>query len=255
MNANPGAQDPNQNQNPYAQNPGGFQPQYNYNTGSNTNQQGGASYGYGHQPVPPQPQAPQPQANPYGNYGAPAQPQAANPYGMPAATPGMDPMGANPMGAGQMGGAFSPPPPPPVDPGDPNYNFGAKMQDFKTEVQLPPHSLNLDNALFLNLLAGSISLTKDEKKKIIESIPRLRQAQVDELIRIFQEERSKFQELSQKHSTQLKKLEAQHWQDWLDIEMEVKAERKNKEEAAKLEDLKQKFGLDMPKENEDRTGL
>ena len=58
------------------------------------------------------------------------------------------------------------------------------MQEFKTTIVIPPHSISFDENKFLNLLAGSISLTKDEKKKIIDSIPKLRQDQVDELMRI-----------------------------------------------------------------------
>lgn len=129
------------------------------------------------------------------------------------------------------------------DPGDPNYVFGAAMQHFKTTIKLPKHSLSFDEVKFLNLLAGSISLTKDEKKRIIDSTPKLRQDQVDELMRIFEEERSKFVELSAKHSTQLKKLEQEHAADWKDLEIAYHSEKKANEDAGKAEDIRKQLGL------------
>ena len=110
-------------------------------------------------------------------------------------------------------------------------------------MQVPAHNLQVDEQKFLHLLAGSISLTKDEKKRIIESMPKLRQEQVDELIRIFEEERQKFAELSAKHVDQLKKLEKQHWADWQDIELEQKAGEKTKEDEAKADEIRKNLGL------------
>jgi hypothetical protein len=127
--------------------------------------------------------------------------------------------------------------------GDPNYVFGARMQTFTTTIKLPAHNLNLDDAKFLNLLAGSISLRRDEKKRIIDSIPKLRQEQVDELIRIFEEERSKFVELSSKHGAQLKKLEDEHMADWRDIELLEKQAAQASDEQAKAEEIRKQLGL------------
>lgn len=130
---------------------------------------------------------------------------------------------------------------PPAD--DPNYRFGAQMESFSTTIKLPAHALNLDESKFLSLLAGSISLTRDEKKKIIDSVPKLRQEQVDELMRIFEEERSKFIELSPKHGAQLKKLELEHLADWRDIELMFKAESKSQEDDQAAADLRKQLGL------------
>ena len=117
------------------------------------------------------------------------------------------------------------------------------MKNFTTTVKLPAHSLNVDEDKFLNLLAGSISLTREEKKKIVDSIPKLRQAQVDELIRIFEEERAKFIELSPKHGAQLKKLEDEHHADWRDIELMYKQEAQGQEEAQEADDIRKQLGL------------
>lgn len=191
----------------------------------------------GVQPVPVQPSYPASQAPASAaqapQYGAPNDAQAFG--GAPIPPP---PAGAAPMSGmmGDQGQAAEPP-------GDPNYVFAAKMKDFTTTITLPAHSLKFDENRFINLLAGSISLSKDEKKKIIESISKLRQEQVDELIRIFDEERAKFIELSSKHSAQLKKLEAEHHADWRDLEMEVKAATQKEEESAKAEEIRKQLGL------------
>lgn len=148
---------------------------------------------------------------------------------------GMGPGMGHGMGGTQPGAA--------QPPFDPNYKFGAKMASFTTSIKVPAHELSFDEDKFLNLLAGSISLTKDEKRKIIDSIPKLRQAQVDELIRIFEEERSKFIELSSKHGAQLQKLEVEHAADWKDLEIECKSEAQGKEDASKAEDIRKQLGL------------
>lgn len=137
---------------------------------------------------------------------------------------------------------MQPPPPPPEDTTPANYQIGRHLPDI-IAIEIPAHELNFDEQLFLHLLAGSISLTKDEKKRIVESIPKLRQEQVDELIRIFEEERRKFAELSAKHVDQLKKLEKQHWEDWQDIEMTQKASEKKGKDDAQADEIRKKLGL------------
>jgi hypothetical protein len=190
-------------------------------------------------PVQAAPQAPVQQVQPIQPAPAPA-PMAPNPS---APMYGMDPSASNPYGAAPVGGGMGGTNPP-LPPGfDPNYVFGSRMQDFTTTIKLAATSLTFDEAKFLNLLAGSISLSKDEKKRILDSMPRLRQEQVDELIRIFEEERTKFIELSQKHGPQLKKLEDEHMADWKDIELEQKAFSQKQDEEDQAEAIRKQLGL------------
>jgi len=140
------------------------------------------------------------------------------------------------MGAGGTGA------PEPEDTTPANHQIGGLLPDVIT-LQLPLHALKFDEQKFLHLLAGSISLTKDEKKRIIDSLPRLKQSQVDELMRIFEEERAKFAELSAKHVDQLKKLESQHYADWKDLEIEQKASAKKEEDSAQADEIRKKLGL------------
>lgn len=177
--------------------------------------------------------------------------------------PGMSPPpgfsgGAGPLPPPQFGGSAPTPPAGTFPPagtaagstaGDPqpvkksDYIFGKIFQKFDTNITIPEHTLKFDQKFFLRLLAGSISLTKDEKLKIIKSIPKLSQYQIDELIKILQEEQRKFAELSEKHSEQLEKLEKKHAEEWKDIEVGTKAEEKGREDEAKAEEIRKNLGL------------
>ncbi len=77
-----------------------------------------------------------------------------------------------------------------------DFITGGDDHSFILKMEIPPHLLEFDEKMFLQLLAGSISLTGEEKKRIIKSIPGMSQYQIDELIRIFSKEKRKFEELS-----------------------------------------------------------
>ncbi len=93
----------------------------------------------------------------------------------------------------------------------------------------------------MGLLAGSVSLMKDEKKRIIEAVPRLTQEQVDELIRILEEERQKFSDLDVQHKPQLDSLEAKHAQEWAELEMEMTADERAQEESSQAEQIRKQL--------------
>lgn len=131
----------------------------------------------------------------------------------------------------------------PVTPLPPaNFQLGEGLPaEFK--IKIPEHTLKLDNNYFLRLLAGSLSLSKIEKKKIIETVPKLRQEQVDELIRIFEEEKEKFAALDEKHVPELSKMSKSVIIDWLELEAEVEQEAKKADDAAKAEEIRKSLGL------------
>lgn len=172
--------------------------------------------------------------------GAPPPPPSPPPPSGPSF--GGDPFSVGPtggQGATQAGGA----PPPPPKPSKPaNFQLGTQLPAV-LKAKIPPHSLQFDEQYFLHLLAGSISLTKDEKARIVESIPKLKQSQIDELVRIFEEERKKFAELGEEHVPQLEKLARQHYEDWVDIEMKQEQSSKASEDARKAEELRKQLGL------------
>ena len=190
-------------------------------------------------PVPP-PTGGAPMPPPTG--GAPMPPPAGGTTVPP-------PAGGAPMPP-PTGGAPVPPPagvnpmpaPVPEDTTPANFQLGTKFPP-ELKIKAPASELKFDEEYFIRLLAASISLSKDEKKKIVESIPKLKQAQIDELIRIFEEEKQKFAALSKKHVPQLEKLADQHYNDWMDLEAESQQEVKAEEDQSKADEIRKNLGL------------
>lgn len=119
-----------------------------------------------------------------------------------------------------------------------------QIQDFVASIKIPPHpNTKFDEKKFVELLAGSISLTMIEKKRIIEAIPQLSQFQIDELVKIFEEEKGKFAELEKKHAEQVKELEKQHKESFVDEKAKAEEETKKKNEEEEAENIKKQLGL------------
>ncbi|MBP9717713.1 hypothetical protein KBD59_00240 [Candidatus Gracilibacteria bacterium] len=200
----------------------------------------------GAQPAGQQQQFAQPDPTQYAGDQSPQYPQASaqDPY----AQMGYDPL----MGQAGQGGGDDPfgdaggappagaPPPKPSKPA--NFQLGTLLGPV-LNIKVAPHSLQFDQQYFLHLLAGSISLTKDEKIRIVESIPKLKQVQVDELVRIFEEERVKFAELGEEHVPQLEKLAKQHYEDWIDIEMRQQQVSQASTDEAQADEIRKQLGL------------
>jgi hypothetical protein len=182
-----------------------------------------------------------------------ATPGSPNPPSPLSSTPPAGNTGAQPQGPAQPLSGQQMPQPPGM-PGTPpdqtkkeekpaNFQLGTMLGD-DINITLPPHpETEFDDKHFLKLLAASISLSKAEKMRILEAIPKLKQWQVDELINIFEEERKKFAQLSERHVPQLKKLEKQHFEEWKDIEMEQEKEVKSEEDKQKAEEIRKQLGL------------
>lgn len=148
-----------------------------------------------------------------------------------------------PQPLGGMPGAGTPPPSKPEDTTPANFQLGALFTDG-IKIKLADHpDTKFDDDKFLMLLASSISLSKAEKKRIVEAVPKLKQWQVDELINIFEEEKNKFAQLSKKHVPQLEKLAKQHYEDWKDLEMGQEQAGKAEEEQKKADEIRKSLGL------------
>ncbi|MSR87365.1 hypothetical protein EXS70_04320 [Candidatus Peribacteria bacterium] len=126
-----------------------------------------------------------------------------------------------------------------------DYRFGAITSKLTNDkVVVPAHSeTNFDADKFLSLLRGSISLTRDEKWRIIQAIPKLSQFQIDELQKILDDEKRKFSELSPKHLLQLMKLEQKHSEDWKDLQSFMVQKDAKQQEQAAADDIRKKLGL------------
>ena len=156
-----------------------------------------------------------------------------------------------PAGGGDQGATPPTPPadngqnagtPQPAAPVDPNARGGQLGKRDGHIFTIPAHpNTTFDEANFLTLLEGSISLTMEEKQRVIDAIPRLKIEQINELISIFEEEKQKFSELEKEFSDDVQKLKVERENE---IKMhEVKAEENTQasDEAAEAEALKKKL--------------
>lgn len=126
-----------------------------------------------------------------------------------------------------------------------NYRFGsitAALTNDKIAVPTHPET-TFDVENFLALLRGSISLTRDEKWRIIQAVPKLSQFQIDELQKILLDEKQKFSELSPKHLSQLMKLEQKHAEDWKDLQSIMVQKSTKEEDQSKADEIRKQLGL------------
>jgi hypothetical protein len=126
-----------------------------------------------------------------------------------------------------------------------NYRFGTIADALTNDnITVPAHpETTFDEQGFLIALRGSISLTRDEKWRIIQAIPKLSQFQIDELVRILTEEKQKFSELSPKHLKQLMLLEKKHTEDWKDLQSLAVQNVAKEQESAQADEIRKQLGL------------
>ncbi len=201
------------------------------------------------QAAPPiQPQAAQPQAAPMGvqpiphtqappSQGAPPiQPQVIPGQAIPAGAHPNMPYGQAPAAAGAQQAPAEPPKPA-------NFKLGTLIDLQNIKVTIHSNNPSIDTDRFLKLLAQSISLSKAEKLRIINSFPSLSDFQINELIRIFQDEEQEFAKLPEKNVPELERLAKKHALDWESIEHDLQQDALKAEELKKQEEIRKKFGL------------
>ncbi len=126
-----------------------------------------------------------------------------------------------------------------------SYRFGSLMATLNNDkVIVPLHpETNFDEQKFLTMLRGSISLTRDEKWRIIQAIPKLSQFQIDELQKILEEEKFKFSQLSPKHLKHLQQLEKKHGEDWKDLQALYVQNAAKQKEQSQADEIRKQLGL------------
>ncbi len=105
-----------------------------------------------------------------------------------------------------------------------------------------------DEKEFIDLLEHSLSLSVVEKKRVVDAVPTLSQYQVDELKKVFTEERQEFKKLLPKEGETIKKLVTDKLWEWKMLKQMYIDELKNRqvanEDANKIDDIKKSLGLD-----------
>lgn len=83
-----------------------------------------------------------------------------------------------------------------------------------------PEVAGVDGPTLLRALSHSISLSKDEKVRIVTTLPQLREQQAQELLGNFEEEQEKFRRLGHeqpKHLPELRRLAILSAFDWMEV--------------------------------------
>ncbi|OIP53816.1 hypothetical protein AUK10_01950 [Candidatus Gracilibacteria bacterium CG2_30_37_12] len=104
-----------------------------------------------------------------------------------------------------------------------------------------------DEVHFLDLLEHSLSLSVTEKKRVIDAIPTLSQFQIDELTKVFVDEREEFKKLLSKEGDTIKELVIKArdgWNQLREIYIQEKAQKlKQGEDQAKIDEMKKSLGI------------
>ena len=126
-----------------------------------------------------------------------------------------------------------------------SYRFGTFLDALTNEnIFIPAHTeTKFEEQKFLTLLRGSISLSRDEKWRIVQAIPKLSQYQIDELQKILIEEQKKFSQLSPKHLRHLMQLERKHAEDWKDLQSTYVQTAAKQKEQSQAEEIRKQLGL------------
>ena len=123
-----------------------------------------------------------------------------------------------------------------------NFRIGDHVK-ISDSVQIPPNELHFNQKEFLTLLAASVSLKKHEKLDIINRIPKLKQFQINELMRIFKSESDKFAELPKEHTPYLEKLVKEKQAEWESIEDQFVMEGAKDSEKNQADEIRKQLGL------------
>jgi hypothetical protein len=101
---------------------------------------------------------------------------------------------------------------------------------------------SFDESAFIDLLEHSLSLSVFEKKRVVDAIPTLSQFQIDELVKVFEDEREEFKKLLAKEGDTIRELVVKAKEGWNQLRdiyiAERSARQKAGEDPAKLDALK-----------------
>jgi hypothetical protein len=139
----------------------------------------------------------------------------------------------------QVTDQWSNPPVPPPRPKTPN-------DDILPRFMVHPLT-TFDEKVFMDLLEHSLSLSTFEKKRVIDAVPTLSQFQIDELVKVFEDERVEFRKLMPTEWEIIKWLlvKAQNeWEQLKDIYIEEsRAQSQANQDAQKAEEMRKSLGL------------
>lgn len=123
-----------------------------------------------------------------------------------------------------------------------------KTSNTLLQSKIAVHPLTaFDEAKFLDLLEHSLSLSTFEKKRVIDSVPQLSQFQIDELMKVFEDERVEFRKLVATEGEIIKGLVVKAQNEWEQLKdiynEEIRASEQARLDAQKADEIKKSLGL------------
>lgn len=106
---------------------------------------------------------------------------------------------------------------------------------------------SFDETKFLDLLEHSLSLSTFEKKRVIDSVSNLSQFQIDELMKVFEDERVEFRKLVATEGEIIKGLVVKAQNEWEQLKdiytEEARAAEQARLDEQKADEIKKTLGL------------
>ncbi len=106
---------------------------------------------------------------------------------------------------------------------------------------------SFDEVKFLDLLEHSLSLSTFEKKRVIDSVSNLSQFQIDELMKVFEDERVEFRKLVATEGEIIKGLVVKAQNEWEQLKdiytEEARAAEQARLDEQKADEIKKTLGL------------
>lgn len=123
-----------------------------------------------------------------------------------------------------------------------------KTPNTLLQSKIAVHPLTaFDEAKFLDLLEHSLSLSTFEKKRVIDSVPQLSQFQIDELMKVFEDERIEFRKLVATEGEIIKGLVVKAQNEWEQLKdiyaEEIRSAEQARLDAQKADEIKKSLGL------------
>lgn len=104
-----------------------------------------------------------------------------------------------------------------------------------------------DERVFMDLLEHSLSLSTFEKKRVVDSIPTLSQLQIDELTKVFEDERVEFRKLMDSEWEIIKWLVVKAQNEWEQLKdiytEEEKSQAQSQKDSEKADEIKKNLWL------------
>lgn len=121
------------------------------------------------------------------------------------------------------------------------FTITNSQRDELAKIQLPPHQLQFDEKELRELLIDSVSLSFNEKEKILSAIGNLTQEQVDELLVILREEKGTLSSFDKKHRGELEEIDRQVQEEERELARELEEKLQKEKDSETIRKIREEL--------------